>query len=120
MFIFFVFPASSYAFNEYDKVLHFSISSVFGAASETYLHHYTKIETPPRIIYSTFLGIVPGIFKELYDDGQKDQSFDWGDMAANTGGALVGALISNYVNNRIQVNIDNKNKSAKVIYRYEF
>ena len=120
IFMLFLFPASSFAFNEYDKVLHFSISSVFGAASETYLHYYTNIETPPRIIYSTFLGIVPGIFKELYDDRQKDQSFDWGDMAANTGGALVGALISNYVNNRIQVNIDNKNKSAKVIYRYEF
>lgn len=115
-----VVPFSLCAFNEYDKVLHFSVSGVFGAASETYLHYNTKIETPKRIVFSTFLGIVPGIFKELYDDRQKDNSFDWGDMAANTGGALVGALISNYVNNKIQVSIDSKTKGAKVSYRLQF
>ena len=113
-------PVSSSAFNEYDKVWHFSVSAVFGAASETYLHYNTKLETPPRIVYSTFLGIVPGIFKELYDDRQKNNQFDWGDMAANTGGAFVGALISNYVNNKIQVSIDYKGKGAKVAYRFEF
>ena len=113
-------PVSSFAFNEYDKVWHFSVSAVFGAASETYLHYNTKLETPPRIVYSTFLGIVPGIFKELYDDRQKNNQFDWGDMAANTGGAFVGALISNYVNNKIQVSIDYKGKGAKVAYRFEF
>ncbi|OPY74149.1 MAG: lipoprotein [Syntrophorhabdus sp. PtaU1.Bin002] len=116
----FVAPASSFAFNEYDKIWHFSISSVFGAASETYLHYNTKLETPERIVYSTFLGIVPGVFKELYDDRQKNKSFDWGDMAANTGGALVGALISNYVNNRIQVSINSDGKGAKVAYQFEF
>ncbi|MCX5812832.1 MAG: hypothetical protein NT178_09855 [Proteobacteria bacterium] len=116
----FAVPASSFAFNEYDKIWHFSISGVFGAASETYLHYNTKLETPQRIACSTFLGIVPGIFKELYDDRQKNNSFDWGDMAANAGGALVGALISNYVNNKIQVSIDNNGKGAKVAYRFEF
>ncbi|OPY71319.1 MAG: lipoprotein [Syntrophorhabdus sp. PtaU1.Bin050] len=116
----FAVPASSFAFNEYDKIWHFSISSVFGAASETYLHYNTKLETPERIAYSTFLGIVPGVFKELYDDRQKNKSFDWGDMAANTGGALVGALISNYVNNKIQVSIDGDGKGAKIAYRFEF
>jgi uncharacterized protein YfiM (DUF2279 family) len=116
----FLIPTSSFAFNEYDKVWHFSVSAVFGAASETYLHYYTKIETPQRIVLGTFLGIIPGIAKELYDDSQRDNSFDWGDMAANAGGALVGALISNYVNNRIQVSIDNKGKGATVSYRFEF
>jgi len=113
-------PVSSSAFNEYDKIWHFSISSVFGAASETYLHYNTKFETPQRIVCSTFLGIVPGIFKELYDDHQKNNLFGWGDMAANAGGALVGVLISNYVNNKIQVSFDNKGKAAKVAYRFEF
>jgi putative lipoprotein len=113
-------PVSSFAFNEYDKVWHFSISAVFGAASETYLHYNTKLETPQRIVYSTFLGIVPGIFKELYDDRQKNNQFDWGDMAANAGGAVVGALISNYVNTKIQVSIYNNGKGAKVAYRFEF
>lgn len=116
----FAVPASSFAFNEYDKIWHFSISGVFGAASETCLRYNSKLETPERIVYSTFLGIVPGVFKELYDDRQKNNSFDWGDMAANTGGALVGALISNYVNNRIQISIDNNGKGAKVAYRLEF
>lgn len=116
----FAVPAASFAFNEYDKVAHFTISGVFGAASETYLHYYTKIETPQRIVYSTALGIVPGIFKELYDDRQKGKYFDWGDMAANTGGALVGALISNYVNNRIQVSLDSRGKGAGLAYRFDF
>jgi hypothetical protein len=116
----FAIPATSFAFNEYDKIWHFSISSLFGAASETYLHYNTKLETPERIVYSTFLGIVPGVFKELYDDRQKNNSFDWGDMAANTGGALVGALLSNYVNNKIQVGIDSNGKGAKIAYRFEF
>lgn len=118
--VLFLVPVSSSAFNEYDKIWHFSVSAVFGAASETYLHYNTKLETPPRIICSTFLGIVPGIFKELYDDRQKDNSFDWGDMAANTGGAFVGAMISNYVNNKIQVSIDSKNKAVKVGYQFDF
>jgi putative lipoprotein len=116
----FVVPASSFAFNEYDKIWHFSVSSAFGAASETYLHYNTKLGTPERIVYSTFLGIVPGIFKELYDDRQKDNSFDWGDMAANAGGALVGALLSNYINNRIQISFDNNGKGAKIVYGFEF
>ncbi|OPY75265.1 MAG: lipoprotein [Syntrophorhabdus sp. PtaU1.Bin050] len=116
----FLVPVSSFAFNEYDKIWHFSISSVFGAASETYLHYNTSLETPQRIACSTFLGIVPGVFKELYDDRQKNKSFDWGDMAANTGGALVGALISNYINNRIQVSIDGDGKGAKIACRFEF
>lgn len=41
-------------------------------------------------------------------------------MAANTGGAFVGALISNYVNNKIQISIDNNGRRAKVAYRFEF
>jgi putative lipoprotein len=116
----FAVPASSFASNEYDKIWHFSISGVFGAASETYLHYNTKLETPRRIVFSTFPGIVPGIFKELYDARQKNNSFDWDDMAANIGGALVGALISNYVNNKFQVSLDNNRKVAKVTYRFEF
>lgn len=38
-------------------------------------------------------------------------------MAANTGGALVGALISNYVNNKISVRFDIKEKKATVLYK---
>ena len=113
------FPVMSRAFNEWDKVAHFGVSGIFGAASETYLHYKTELKTPERIVYSTFLGIVPGIFKELYDD-RNGESFDWGDMAANAGGALTGALISNYVNNKIQVDIDTKAKSAKISYKVEF
>ena len=38
-------------------------------------------------------------------------------MAANAGGALVGALISNYVNNKIEVRFDIKEKKAMVSYK---
>ena len=119
-FMLFVIPVCCFAFNEYDKVWHFSVSSVFGAASETYLHYKTHIETPQRIVYSTLLGTVPGLLKEFYDDHKKNNQFDWGDMAANAGGAFVGAMISNYVNNRIQVSVDSKAKRARLSYVIEF
>lgn len=113
-------PFISHAFNEYDKVLHFGISGIFGAATESYLHYQTQLQTPERIAYATLIGIVPGILKELYDDRQRDNSFDWGDMAANAGGALTGAIISNCINNKIQLNHDPKSKKTTISYKVEF
>lgn len=60
-------------------------------------------------------GIVPGISKVLYGDRQRDNSFDWGDMAANGGGALGGALVSICVNNKIQLSIDSRWKAAGAV-----
>ena len=113
-------PAITQAFKEYDKLLHFGISGIFGAAGESYLHSKSQLQTPERIVYGTLIGIVPGILKELYDDRQKDESFDWCDMAANAGGALSGAIISNYINNKIQLDYDPKTKKAGISYKAEF
>lgn len=97
-----------------DRLLHFGISSVFGAASESYLHYKTKLKTSERIILGTALGSVPGLAKEIIDSTKKDNRFSGGDMAADMAGAFVGALIGNFINNMIQVKIEKKKDEKKI------
>jgi VanZ family protein len=105
-----------------DKLLHFGISSVFGAASESYLHYKTKLKTPERIILGTALGSVPGLAKEIIDSTKKGDYFSGGDLAADIAGSFVGAVIGNFVNNIIQVKVEKKRdeKKTAISLTYKF
>jgi len=102
--------------------LHFGISSVFGAASESYLHYKTKLKPPERIILGTALGSVPGLAKEIIDSTKKGDYFSGGDMAADIAGSFAGAVIGNFVNNIIQVKVEKKKgeKKTAISLTYRF
>ena len=105
-----------------DKLLHFGVSSMVGGIAETYMHYNTEVATSPRLIYSTIIGSVPGLIKEVYDSSRDDNQFSGGDMAANVAGALTGAIISHYVNNTLQVriNVSKGEKSVNVAMHKSF
>jgi len=114
LFIIAISTANKYASAEDNKLLHFGISSVFGAASESYLHYTTKLKTSGRIILGTALGSAPGLAKEIIDSTKKGNRFSGGDMAADIAGAFIGAVIGNFVNNIIQVKIEKKKDEKKI------
>ncbi len=103
-----------------DKLLHFGYSSVFGAASESYLHYKTNLKTPGRLIWGTTLGTIPGLAKEIMDSTKKDNNFSGSDMAANIAGAFVGALVANIFNNAIQVKIEKKEEEKMIIFSLSY
>jgi hypothetical protein len=111
-------PVSSFA--DDDFALHFGLSTVFGAAGESYLHYKTNLGTAERIVYGTIIGSVPGFAKELGDSTLGDNSFNGEQMAANVLGALVGSVIANAVNNKIQINIEQNRKKVMVSLSYRF
>jgi hypothetical protein len=41
-------------------------------------------------------------------------------MAANVAGALIGSVISNYINNKIQVNVVTERKKSKILLSCRF
>ena len=102
------------AFAADDKLLHFGISSIFGAASESYLHYKTNLKTSGRIILGTTFGSIPGLAKELIDSTKKGNHFSGSDMAANIAGAFFGAVIGNIFNNIIQVKIEKNEGERKI------
>ena len=121
--IFIVIPTSTKnAFAGDDKLLHFGFSSLFGAASESYLHYKTDLKAAERIILGTTLGTIPGLAKELIDSTKKGNHFSGGDLAADIAGVFVGAFIGNLVNNIIQVKIEKKgdNKTFTISLSYKF
>ena len=95
-------------------LFHFGVSSVFGAAGESFLHYKTNLKTSGRIILGTALGSIPGLVKEMIDSTEKGNSFSGADLAADIAGAFVGALVANIVNNKIKIKI-NKTKHDKVV-----
>ena len=118
----FISTSNKNAFAGDDKLLHFGLSSVFGAASESYLHYKTNLKTSERIILGTALGSVPGLAKEIIDSTKKGNRFSGCDMAADIAGAFFGAVIGNLVNNIIQVKIEKKEDEKKftvsLIYKF--
>ena len=103
-----------------DKLLHFGVSSLFGAASESYLHYETNLKTPGRLIWGTTLGTIPGLAKEIIDSTKRDNSFSTGDMAANIAGAFVGAVVANLFNNAIQVKIEKREEEKMVVFTLSY
>jgi hypothetical protein len=112
-------PFSSFA-SDRNTGLHLGLSSIFGAASESYFHYKTNIGTTERIIYATTLGSVPGLAKEVLDSRKEDNHFSGSDMAANVAGAFIGSVIANFINNRIHISVDKQRKKATVFLSYSF
>lgn len=96
---------------------HFGYSAVFGYVSETVIHDKFNISDVEKVGYSTIIGSIPGLIKEL-----NDSKFDNEDMAFDVAGAFAGSLLSNYLNNNIFVSIDEHNgeKRVKVAANYSF
>ncbi|MFC2156721.1 hypothetical protein ACFLT9_02670 [Acidobacteriota bacterium] len=86
-----------------DKLRHFGVSSLFGAAGESILHYTTDLNDFGLIGYGTALGTLPGLIKEVIDSTHENNRFDMGDLAADIAGALIGALIANLINNAIRI-----------------
>jgi len=105
-----------------DKVKHFGVSSIFGAASETCLHYKTDLKTSERIILGTTLGSLPGLAKEIIDSTKKGNHFSGSDLAAGVAGAFFGAVVGNLVNSKIKIEIDKSEdkKSVSVSFSYAF
>jgi len=118
IFLCLIFPAVSSA--EDNEALHFGISAILGAASETIIHHKTKVGTVERIAYGTILGSLPGLAKEVIDSNEEDNHFSGTDMAANVAGAFVGSVIANLVNNQIRVSVDPEQKKVSLLVVHEF
>jgi uncharacterized protein YfiM (DUF2279 family) len=103
-----------------DTLLHFGVSSVFGAAGESFLHYKTNLKTSGRILLGTALGSLPGLVKELIDSTEKGNYFSGTDLAADIAGAFIGALLANIVNNTIQIKIKNTKHDKTVTLSLSF
>jgi len=105
-----------------DRLKHFGVSSIFGAASESILHYKTNLNTSERIILGTALGSLPGLAKELVDSTKEGNQFSGSDLAADIAGAFLGAVIANFFNNLIQIKIDTteENKVFAISLSYKF
>ena len=98
-----------------DKLLHFGVSVLFGAAGESVLHYTTEWKNFTTISLGTTLGTIPGLIKEIFDSTKEGGRFSAADLAADFGGALFGSILSNVVNNLIQVSIKREKQSRTFI-----
>jgi hypothetical protein len=114
-----IIPAVSHADSETDA-LHFGLSAVFGAATESYFHYKTKAGTAERIIYGTVLGSLPGLGKEIADGSQEDNHFSGRSYAIDVAGAFVGAVLANLVNESIRVSADVEQKKVSMSVTFAF
>ncbi|MGC2061966.1 MAG: hypothetical protein WA610_03245 [Thermodesulfovibrionales bacterium] len=108
-------PVLCFGAESNDAALHAGLSSLFGAAGETYFHYHTDLEAPGRVLFGTLVGSLPGLAKEL-----TDSRFSGSDMAADVAGALLGALVANFVNNRLKVSVERQARKTTVLLTYSF
>ena len=96
---------------------HFGFSAIFGYASESYIHNKYDLNDYEKVGYSTIIGSLPGLAKEL-----TDTKYDGEDMAFNVAGAFAGSLLSNYLNNTVFISFDETNgeKKVKIASRFVF
>ena len=73
-----------------DYMLHFVISAV-GVVVLYYTFTFIGMSLAPAIVLSSLVFVVLGIGKEILDDYVT--SFSFGDLAADAGGILLGAMI---------------------------
>ncbi len=85
---------------ESDKKKHFALSAVFGFAGHSLLHYATELGTGEKLFYSTFLGTLPGLGKEIIDP-----VFDKEDLAYDIAGSFTGAVISHFLNTNLNLNL---------------
>lgn len=118
--LFLISPKNAFAGD--DRIKHFGISSLFGAASESVLHYQTNLNTSKRIVLGTTLGSLPGLAKELIDSTKAGNHFSGTDLALDIAGAFFGAVVANFFNNLIQIKIEKteENKSISVCLSYKF
>jgi hypothetical protein len=109
-------PATSFAADG----LHFGLSAVFGAASETVLHYKTDLNDAGRITLGTILGSLPGLAKEISDNTKEDNHFSGRQMGIDVAGAFVGAVIADLINNKIQMRIETNKKTTVISLLVEF
>ena len=72
-----------------DKLLHFN-ACMFVAYLTARLLPCCTVE---RILAGFALATLIGFGKELYDEGQEGNTFDWHDLLADVAGATVGAAM---------------------------
>lgn len=114
IFIVVAIPVSSMAI-VLDKPAHFGVSSLFGAAGESYFHYYVPdVGSAERVVLGTVSGSVPGLAKELFDGSVGKTGFSGKDMTANIAGAFAGSLISNFVNGKIRFGLEHNGTRTKV------
>lgn len=103
---------------QYD--LHVGTSGLLGYATESVLHYKTEFSTSKRIVYSTAIASLPGLFKEIKDSREENNKFDNGDLVADIAGALLGSVIANAVNNKLKVNLSKDKQFTKISASYKF
>lgn len=97
---------------------HFGLSAIFGYGSETFIHdRYSDLSDIEKIGYSTIIGTLPGLAKEI-----NDTKFDNEDLAFDIAGAFAGSLLSNYLNNNVFVTLNHNHlkNSTKIVANYKF
>ena len=99
-----------------DKLKHFGVSILFGAAGESCLHNATDLKEDKRVLFGTALGTLPGLIKEVVDSTKEGNRFKGSDLAADILGSFCGALLSNMVNNKIRINLSlNKKRQIWIV-----
>ena len=84
-------PQIDWNFLSLDKIIHFTVFSImtflgcFSFKNGAYLKR-----TFIQVLISLFIAILYGTFLELMQSFIPDREFDYADLAANTGGSVVG------------------------------
>ena len=73
-----------------DKLLHFN-ACLFVAYLTARLLPCCTVE---RMLAGFAFAVLIGFGKELYDEAQEDNTFDWSDLLADVAGAAVGACMA--------------------------
>ena len=72
-----------------DKLLHFN-ACLFVAYLTARLLPCCTVE---RMLAGFAFAVLIGFGKELYDEGQEGNTFDWSDLLADVAGAMIGAMM---------------------------
>lgn len=72
-----------------DKLLHFNACLFVAYLTARLLPCCTVV----CMLAGFDLAVLIGVGKELYDEGQEGNTFDWGDLLADVVGAAVGAVM---------------------------
>lgn len=74
-----------------DKLLHFVICFLIALIFSIIFNLF--LPTTISIIVGTFISLIVGIGKEIYDKYSPDHYFDWKDLIADFSGSIFGVII---------------------------